>query len=314
MPFRFTWSSRSPSICSLSLEHQQAHSVTPNDCTHYCIHMRVTLGEGRGNQTPPSHKWNGLLIADILQEACPGDHITKPVVLALGEAILFFGRHSHNDGLHFRNVQDVELGLRCSITWAMENCPGRGYSMHHAGMLQSYGRGCYGEENKGQRARASPRVEESHPALSFTCNIDYFMWGLGKGASDEEVWRIDDICACGQEWSGTHAQHVSGGGRWHRWQRTLWVPRGSSRGLPSSGGGRSDEGSNQSFLHLTMMRTSRGSSRSACAGRGLWVKVNLPDEKAVAMECGHLLSIWSGWLIFITLCLLLIEKVPRQPS
>ena len=73
MPFRFMQLSRLPSIHSLSLDHQWASSVTPDDQMHYCIHIRVTLGEGRGNQPPPSHMWNGLLIAYILQEACPRD-------------------------------------------------------------------------------------------------------------------------------------------------------------------------------------------------------------------------------------------------
>ena len=62
MPFRFTQLSRLPSVHSLSLECQWACSTTPNNWMHYCIHIRVTLGEGRGNQLPPSHVWNGLLI------------------------------------------------------------------------------------------------------------------------------------------------------------------------------------------------------------------------------------------------------------
>ena len=35
------------------------------DWIHYCIHVRVTLGEGRGDQPLPLHTWTGLLIADI---------------------------------------------------------------------------------------------------------------------------------------------------------------------------------------------------------------------------------------------------------
>ena len=88
--FRFTQSSGSHSTCSLSLEHQWASSTTPNNQMHYCIHIKVTLGEGRGDQSPPSHAWSGSLITDILQEACLGDEIPKAVVLVLGEVILFF--------------------------------------------------------------------------------------------------------------------------------------------------------------------------------------------------------------------------------
>ena len=58
----------------------------------YCIYVRVTLREGRGDQPPPPHAWSVLLIVDILQDACPKDQITEAIVLSLGEAIMFFGR------------------------------------------------------------------------------------------------------------------------------------------------------------------------------------------------------------------------------
>ena len=50
----------------------------------------MTLGEGGGNQPPPSHAWSGLLIADIFQDGLK-EQIIEAVVLAPGEAILFFG-------------------------------------------------------------------------------------------------------------------------------------------------------------------------------------------------------------------------------
>ena len=54
MPFRFTQSSRLPSTHSLLLEHGWTCSTTPNDWTHYCVHTRVTLGEGSViNPQPP---------------------------------------------------------------------------------------------------------------------------------------------------------------------------------------------------------------------------------------------------------------------
>ena len=91
--------------------------MTPKDQMHYCIQVGVTLGEGRGDQLPPLQAWNGLLITNILQETCPRDCITESVVLALGEAILFFGRHSCNEGLLYCDAQDIEHGLMGSITW-----------------------------------------------------------------------------------------------------------------------------------------------------------------------------------------------------
>ena len=59
-----------------------------------------------------------LLITDILQEACPEDKITEAIVMSLGDAILFFGRCSHNEGLLYWKVKDIELGLRCLFNWA----------------------------------------------------------------------------------------------------------------------------------------------------------------------------------------------------
>ena len=54
----------------------------------YCIHIRVTLGEGGGDQPPPSHAWSSL-IADMFQQGFD-EQITEAVVLAPREAILFF--------------------------------------------------------------------------------------------------------------------------------------------------------------------------------------------------------------------------------
>ena len=92
--------------------------MTPEDWTCYCIHVRVTLGEGRGDQPPPSYTWNGSLIANILQEACPRDCITEALVLAPEEEILFFRRCSCNQGPLYGNAQGTEHSLMGSITWA----------------------------------------------------------------------------------------------------------------------------------------------------------------------------------------------------
>ena len=78
----------------------------------------MTLGEGGGDQAPPSHTLSWLLIANILQEACPRDWITKTVVLAPGEAILFFGRCLYTEGLPYRSTRDVECSLRGPVNWA----------------------------------------------------------------------------------------------------------------------------------------------------------------------------------------------------
>ena len=51
----------------------------------YCIHIRMTLGEGGGDQPPPSNAWSGLLILDMFQEGLK-EQITEAVVLAPREA------------------------------------------------------------------------------------------------------------------------------------------------------------------------------------------------------------------------------------
>ena len=66
-------------------------SVTADDQMHYCVPVRVALGEGGGNQPPLSHTWSGLLIADMLQDGLK-EQITEALFLAPGEAMLFFGR------------------------------------------------------------------------------------------------------------------------------------------------------------------------------------------------------------------------------
>ena len=65
-PFRFMQSSQLPSEWSLTPEHQLDHTIH-EDQVCYCIHIRVTLGEGWANLPPPSHAWSGLLITDMCQ-------------------------------------------------------------------------------------------------------------------------------------------------------------------------------------------------------------------------------------------------------
>ena len=119
-------------------------------------------------------------------------------------------------------------------------------------------------------------------SLAAACGVNDWMPGLDEEASNGEVRGTGNVHANGYEQSSTHAWPVSGAGRWHRQQQTPGNPRPFSWGSPSSGDGSSNQGSDQSSLHSTTMRESCSSHRSACAGRGLWVKVNLlifKDEK-----------------------------------
>ena len=112
-----------------------------------------------------------------------------------------------------------------------------------------------------------------------TGNVNDWMWGLDKEAPDGKVRGTDDVCTHGYKQGSADAMHVGGSGRSHRQQGKPGNPRHFPRGSPSSRGGSSNLGSDQSSLHLTMKRESHSTHRSACAGRGLWVKVNLPIFK-----------------------------------
>ena len=116
MLFMFMQSSQLPSKQSLTPEHQQDHPVS-EDQTCYCIHMRVTLGEGGGNQPPSSHAWSSSLIADTLQEGLK-EQITKVVVLASREAILLFGWQSYKKELPLGSTRDIGIRLTGLTSWA----------------------------------------------------------------------------------------------------------------------------------------------------------------------------------------------------
>ena len=91
-----------------------------------------------------------------------------------------------------------------------------------------------------------------------------------------------DVSNCGTEQRNTYCQHEGRGRKCHRRQGTPQLPPDTSSGSPSSGGGSSDWGSDQSSHQLTMMRGSRGGNWEGRAGRGLRMKINLPifkDEK-----------------------------------
>ena len=77
----------------------------------------------------------------------------------------------------------------------------------------------------------------------------------------------------------SHTWHKIGQGRPHWKQRAQMIHKGSPGGSPSSRGGGSDRGSDQSSMCTTVMRASHNSHISVNEGRGLWVKVNLPIFK-----------------------------------
>ena len=136
MPFCFTWCGRLPSKQSLSPEHWQSNPAH-EDQTCYCIQVRVTLGEGGGDQPPPPHAWTSLLIADMFQDGLE-EWITEAVVLAPGEVILFFRWWLLKEGLSWWCKGCwIPLGQPSQLGWERgsggnngEYCPGR-LSSHH---------------------------------------------------------------------------------------------------------------------------------------------------------------------------------------
>ena len=89
-----------------------------------------------GDQPPPPHAWSSLLIADMLQKGIK-EEITEAVVLALREAILFFGWQSHKEGHPLEGARDVGFCLMDPTSWAgrtaqVEATVGTVQEGHHA--------------------------------------------------------------------------------------------------------------------------------------------------------------------------------------
>ena len=117
-PSSFGRTCQSPLERLVSSEHQWDCWLTPKDRRQDGIWVTVMLGDGGGNQPPPSHAWGGCLITDKFQEAWPEYQITKAVVLSPGEAILFFSKCSRNEGLPYYRARNVDFGLGGPFSWA----------------------------------------------------------------------------------------------------------------------------------------------------------------------------------------------------
>ena len=281
MPFRFRRTNQSPSERLVSSEHWWDCSPTHKDRRCYCIQVRVTLGDGGGNQPPPSHAWEGCLITNILQEAWPEDQITEAMVLSPGEAILFFGRHSKNDRLPYHRARNIEFGLGGPFNWAGRSAQ---IDASRNALQESHHPILKAVVEKKTKARGSgwPWGKTRHPKTpAVAYDIKGWMWGL-VGESDRELkWNGDTNHGPGQRSNLSH-QRSQGCGR-HRCQRALQLPRGPLEGSPSSGGKSLDAQSEHSSRHSNQMRVSQESRQLGWTRRCFMVKVNLPtfkDEKA----------------------------------
>ena len=115
MPIHFARCGRSPYDWSLSPEHQQCDPAH-EDWMCYCIQVRVTLWEAGGDQPPPSHTWTSFINCQHVP-GWPYRRITEAVVLASGEAILFF-RWLLQEGLPLGDARDVGFCLASTVNWS----------------------------------------------------------------------------------------------------------------------------------------------------------------------------------------------------
>ena len=137
---------------------------------------------GEGSQPLPSHAWSGLLISNMFQHNLK-EWITEAVVLAAGEAILFFGGWSHKEGLPYTSARDIGYSLTGPINWARRT----GQVEVTANMVQE-GHWAIADAvmEKQTKARGLGHSQWSGRAIwssAGACNVDDWMSGLDKGAS-----------------------------------------------------------------------------------------------------------------------------------
>ena len=225
MSFPFTHHSGLPLEWFLSAEHR----VDPSANEYwmcYCIYVKVILEEGRGDWFQPPHTWTSSLIADIFQEGLE-ERITKALVLAPGEAILFFGRQSLKERLPHTEARDIAFSMAGPLIWA-----GRQTQMKMAvDMVQE---GCWAFAD----AVVEKRMEtwgSGHPQGKKKINIEDWMQGIEEDDSEVELrnGRAGNHKADPRNaWS----QNVSRGRRHPRRQGRPLFPQDALDGSPSSRG------------------------------------------------------------------------------
>ena len=75
----------------------------------------MTLTKDLGAVTLLSHAWMVPLVEDMLHDARTG--LTEAVVMGLGRAILFYGRHSLGESLTLTEARDAAFLLTGVGTW-----------------------------------------------------------------------------------------------------------------------------------------------------------------------------------------------------
>ena len=228
---------------------------------------------------------------------CFEEWITEAVVLAPGEAIWFFRWQLLKEGLPLGDTRDFGFHSGSPVNWARREA-------QVETMVSTVQEGHHTITKKRTKARGSecPQgIMKTNWAPAAAYNIEEWMQGLEEDASEVEV-RNSKVSNWGTDWRNTCSQCVDKSRRQHRRQGAPQLPRDTSSGSPSSGGGSSNWGNEQSSHQSTMTRESRKSSQAGRAGRGLKVKVNLlifKDEKTKDAVTYHS---WQ-WDIAIFHCL-----------
>ena len=170
----------------------------PDTLLHSC---QNDFRGGGDNQPPPSYAWSGLLTADIFQDHLK-EWIPKALILALGEAILFFGRCWHKEGLPFGSAQNIRFSLTGSVNW-----PGRLAQVEAT--VNTVQEGCWAiadavlEKKMKARGPGHPLgMGKAAQSSVDVCKVDDLMQGLDKGVSNGEV-----------RMSNSHAHCIIGQGR-----------------------------------------------------------------------------------------------------
>ena len=163
---------------------------------HYCIQVRVTLGKEGGDQPPPSHEYTGSLSANMFQDGLE-EWITEAVVLALREAILFFGWWSLKEGIPLGDPRDVGFNLASPVNWARREAQ---VEMMVSTVQEGHQAIADAIMEKTTKARGPPRNNNDKPD---PYNIKECMQSLEEGASKVGVkngdasnpWEIAEECS-----------------------------------------------------------------------------------------------------------------------
>ena len=95
--------------------HGPLRSMSGHPNVIYCLEIWVTLTGEFGVIPPTSHSWMAPLVEDMLWEV--RTHLTEAVVIGPGRVVLFYGRHSMEEGLKVHEARDATFLLTGAGTW-----------------------------------------------------------------------------------------------------------------------------------------------------------------------------------------------------